>query len=149
MATKRDQARTRQQFAKSIDKNHGPIRSALRAAGWTVIDTFRAPGMLDMCASRQGCVVFLEVKNPKAKKQELTDMEVAFMADHQGFAAVVKEPLDAIERCVAFAEMHYDQTEAREVINNRRVRWGKVRLNRSLQKNLVRRGQLDLMKKRG
>lgn len=147
MASKRDSERTRRQFAKSIDKNHGPIREALRAAGWTVMDTFRAPGLLDMCASRYGLVVFLEVKNPKAKNQELTNLEVAFMADHQGFAAVVKEPLDAIERCVVFAAMDHEQTKV--CINDRRVRWGKVRLNRSLQKNLVKRGQLDLMKNRG
>ncbi len=69
------------------DANHQQIRSALRAVGWTVLDSSRfGDGWPDLVACRRGAVVFVEVKDgAKVKsRQKLTPDELEFRALVEG-----------------------------------------------------------------
>jgi Holliday junction resolvase len=59
------------------DANHAEIREALRACGWTVIDTSRAgSGFPDLVAAKAGRIELIEVKDgskPPSAQKATTD----------------------------------------------------------------------------
>ena len=64
-----------------VDANHGEVRSALRAAGWIVVDCARiGSGFPDLLIAKDGRILMIEVKDgAKAKSaQRLTDDEERF-----------------------------------------------------------------------
>lgn len=86
-----------------VDANHAEVRDALRAAGWTVIDTARlGDGFVDLLAAKHGRVEFIEVKDgakrPSARK--LTEDEIAFHALLAG-AGVTVRVITSVEQAVA------------------------------------------------
>lgn len=65
-------------YARKVDRNHGQIREALRAAGWVVLDTSALPEFVDLVACRRGRVEFVEVKDRLGK---LTAAQTKLHAD--------------------------------------------------------------------
>lgn len=68
--------------AARVDANHGAIRDALRACGWTVLDTSKyGHGFPDLLAVKDGRLEFIEVKDGTKPPSErrLTAEEHAFM----------------------------------------------------------------------
>jgi Holliday junction resolvase len=74
-------------YARRVDRNHGAIRSALRASGWQVMDMSGAGnGCPDLLAAKAGRVLFVEVKDGAkvASARTLTPAQVQL---HAQFAA--------------------------------------------------------------
>ena len=66
-----------------VDANHGEVRSALRAAGWTVVDCAGVgSGFPDLLIAKHGRVMMVEIKDGAKVKsaQRLTEDEVQFHA---------------------------------------------------------------------
>jgi Holliday junction resolvase len=66
-----------------VDANHAEVRSALRAAGWTVVDCARiGAGFPDLLIAKHGRIVMVEIKDGAKVKsaQKLTEDEVQFHA---------------------------------------------------------------------
>lgn len=69
------------------DANHEAVRTALRAAGWTIFDASRVgAGFPDLVALKGGRTVFVEVKDggKSASRRRLTEDEARV---HAAFAA--------------------------------------------------------------
>lgn len=86
-------------FARKVDTTHGPVRSAFREVGATVIDTFRvgddAP---DMLVGWRGLTVAVEVKT--GKKRETKGQQERREAWRGGPWLVVTTPDDAVFKLV-------------------------------------------------
>ena len=66
-----------------VDANHAEVRSALRAAGWTVVDCAGVgSGFPDLLIAKHGRIVMVEIKDGAKVKsaQKLTEDEVQFHA---------------------------------------------------------------------
>ena len=86
-----------------VDANHGEIRSALRAAGWTVVDCARiGAGFPDLLIARNSVVRMVEIKDgAKVKsKQQLTEDEVQFHA-LMAAAGVTVQVVTSVEEALA------------------------------------------------
>ena len=86
-----------------VDANHGEVRSALRAAGWTVVDCARiGSGFPDLLIAKHGRIVMVEIKDGAKVKsaQKLTEDEVQF---HQLMAAagVTVSVVTSVEEALA------------------------------------------------
>lgn len=80
-------------YARKKDANHDAIREAVRRSGWSVIETYQHPGMLDMLAARDGITVWIECKMPGAK---LTAAERRIVECWPGIVIVAYSPDDAV-----------------------------------------------------
>ena len=86
-----------------IDANHVEVRSALRAAGWTVVDCARiGAGFPDLLIARRGTIRMVEIKDgAKVKsKQQLTEDEVQFHA-LMASAGVTVQVVTSVEEALA------------------------------------------------
>ena len=86
-----------------VDANHAEIRSALRAAGWTVVDCARiGAGFPDLLIAKHGHIRMVEIKDgAKVKsKQQLTEDEVQFHA-LMAAAGVVVSVVTSVEEALA------------------------------------------------
>lgn len=86
-----------------VDANHGEVRSALRAAGWTVVDCARiGSGFPDLIIARRGVIRMVEIKDgakvPSAQK--LTEDEVQFHA-LMAAAGVTVSVVTSVEEALA------------------------------------------------
>ena len=86
-----------------VDANHGEVRSALRAAGWTVVDCAGVgSGFPDLIIVRRGTIRMVEIKDGAKVKsaQKLTEDEVQF---HQLMAAagVTVSVVTSVEEALA------------------------------------------------
>lgn len=78
------------------DRNHAPIRDALRRLGWSVVDMGgHGKGVPDLLVGAAGVNITLEVKYP-GDEDDLTPDEVKWHAAWQGQRAVVSSLEDAI-----------------------------------------------------
>ena len=81
--------------AKRVDANQGEIVAALRAMGWAVADTSGVGrGFPDLCASKAGETVLIEVK---ARTGKLRQSQVDFMRDWKGRVVVARSVDDVKE----------------------------------------------------
>ena len=86
-----------------VDANHVEVRSALRAAGWTVVDCARiGSGFPDLLIARRGTIRMVEIKDgAKVKsKQQLTEDEVQFHA-LMAAAGVTVSVVTSVEEALA------------------------------------------------
>ena len=81
-------------WARKTDATHELVVDAFRAAGWTVMQTFRlgsdAP---DLVVSRQGRVIAVEVKAAKGK---LRPGQAEWLARWQGETAICRSMEDVM-----------------------------------------------------
>lgn len=86
-----------------VDANHGEIRDALKACGWTVVDMSRVgQGFPDFLCCKGGRIEMVEVKDGAKVKsaQKLTEDERAF-ADLMARAGVTVRIIKAVEQVVS------------------------------------------------
>lgn len=86
-----------------VDANHGEVRSALRAAGWTVVDCAGVgSGFPDLLIARNGVVRMVEIKDGAKVKsaQKLTEDEVQFHA-LMAAAGVTVQVVTSVEEALA------------------------------------------------
>jgi hypothetical protein len=76
-------------FARKKDGTHQSVVDAFLEAGWSVIDTYRAPECPDFFAAHDGRTVAVEVKSRGGK---LTPGQAAFRDTWQGEYYVVTDP---------------------------------------------------------
>lgn len=71
--------------ASKIDATHQAIRETLIACGFTVLDTFRFPGFVDMMVRKDGSdkIFLIEAKTPQNKqgRYEKTEKQAKLEAD--------------------------------------------------------------------
>lgn len=82
-------------YRRKKDAVHDEVRDALRAAGWTVIETYRHPGLLDMLAARDRVVVWVEAKSHHGS---LTDAESRLIDSWPGYVIVARSADDALSQ---------------------------------------------------
>lgn len=79
-------------YARKVDGPHKDIRDALRRCGWTVTDTSRLPGFVDLVCARRGRLELVEVKDgskpPSAQK--LTEAQEKLHAELMRAGVLVK-----------------------------------------------------------
>ena len=86
-----------------VDANHSEVRSALRAAGWTVVDCARiGAGFPDLIIARRGVIRMVEIKDGAKVKsaQKLTEDEVQFHA-LMAAAGVTVSVVTSVEEALA------------------------------------------------
>jgi hypothetical protein len=86
-----------------VDANHAEVRSALRAAGWTVVDCARiGSGFPDLLIAKHGRIVMVEIKDGAKVKsaQKLTEDEVQFHA-LMAAAGVTVSVVTSVEEALA------------------------------------------------
>ena len=86
-----------------VDANHAEVRSALRAAGWTVVDCAGVgSGFPDLLIAKHGRVLMVEIKDGAKvpSKQKLTEDEVQFHA-LMAAAGVVVSVVTSVEEALA------------------------------------------------
>ena len=86
-----------------VDANHAQIRSALRAAGWTVVDCAGVgSGFPDLLIAKQGRLVMVEIKDGAKVKsaQKLTADEQQFHAS-MAAAGVIVSVITSVEEALA------------------------------------------------
>lgn len=90
-----DMARSRPPaYARKTDRNHAPIRQALRDAGWQVLDLSGVGrGVPDLLARRGDVRVWVEVK---VDGEELTQPEAAFFEWAPGPKIIATDPALAV-----------------------------------------------------
>ena len=86
-----------------IDANHVEVRSALRAAGWTVVDCAKiGSGFPDLLIAKRGRLLLVEIKDgakvPSAQK--LTEDELQFHA-LLASAGVTVQVVTSVEEALA------------------------------------------------
>ena len=80
-------------FARKKDGTHEAIANAFRQAGWSVIDTYRAPECPDFFAAHGGRTVAVEVKSRGGK---LTPAQERFRDTWPGEYYVISTPAEAL-----------------------------------------------------
>jgi len=93
-----------------VDANHAEVRSALRAAGWIVVDCARiGSGFPDLLIAKGGHILMIEIKDgAKAKSaQRLTDDEVQFHALMRA-AGVTVHIVTSIDDALALLQRELD-----------------------------------------
>ena len=86
-----------------VDANHAEVRSALRAAGWTVVDCAGVgSGFPDLLIAKHGRVLMVEIKDGAKvpSKQKLTEDEVQFHA-LMAAAGVTVSVVTSVEEALA------------------------------------------------
>ena len=87
-----------------VDANHAEVRSALRAAGWTVVDCAGVgSGFPDLLIAKHGRgIVMVEIKDGAKvlSKQKLTEDEVQFHA-LMAAAGVTVSVVTSVEEALA------------------------------------------------
>ena len=76
-------------FARKKDETHEKVADAFRQAGWSVIDTYRAPECPDFFAAHDGRTVAVEVKSKGGK---LSEAQQQFRDTWPGEYYVVTDP---------------------------------------------------------
>jgi len=70
-------------YARKKDRTHDAVVSALRAAGYRVLETYQFPGLLDAWAlSKTGKWAMFEIKSPGGK---VTEAEQEFLDCYGGY----------------------------------------------------------------
>ena len=86
-----------------VDANHAQIRSALRAAGWTVVDCAGVgSGFPDLLIAKHGRLVMVEIKDGAKVKsaQKLTLDEQQFHAS-MAAAGVIVSVITSVEEALS------------------------------------------------
>ena len=81
-------------FARKKDGTHEMVADAFRQAGWSVIDTYRAPECPDFFAAHDGRTVAVEVKSRGGK---LAKAQERFRDTWLGEYYVISTPAEALQ----------------------------------------------------